>query len=514
MRGYILLYSVAIAACDGAPTVPFERPDAGFVDGGTYIPVPGTCGFDSPAFCDTFEQGPMGTGRSGELDAARWSGARGIPWTPPSLEDGASIGPALLPQCRGDLPRTVLPDRDAVICDPIPTIPTRHLLTAVAAQNYGLSTYRIRQPFDFEGRTGTIKLDVEIRGGWGWPAIVLAEDPSPAPSFDWEERGSGPRNGIEIEWTGGWCGSYTEIRPNIYLFRDHVQTGPFGATDDCSLYAETAADQLNHVEIYLTQRHLEVWASDPSPDGVNFPNFHMLYSGEIDLPFTRGYVSLVGRNHATLKYWAGSAWIGRWDNVGFDGPVIDDTREYSAPDSFVRTEGLWGCQMGDTCEWRGDVWARSPDEDICAAMDCTYPGESRTVGYVVPNADESPIAIEIAGVSLEGVTGARIALAASYPWFEWGGMFPPPTAFNLRHRLNGGPWHDRFVTEEEVAAFGNYFPDVTGGPGGAGLLNQIIEIDPSELREGTNVLELISQGTWTGSYRVGVIGIDLILDTN
>jgi hypothetical protein len=52
----------------------------------------------------------------------------------------------------------------------------------------------------------------------------------------------------------------------------------------------------------------------------------------------------------------------------------------------------------------------------------------------------------------------------------------------------------------------------TGAGDGAGLLNQIIDIDHGELREGDNTLELRSAGTWTGSYRVGVAAVDLLLN--
>ena len=54
--------------------------------------------------------------------------------------------------------------------------------------------------------------------------------------------------------------------------------------------------------------------------------------GSADLPCSRGYVSLIVRNHATMKYWAGSAGLQRFDNVGFDGPVVDGWREHSVPD--------------------------------------------------------------------------------------------------------------------------------------------------------------------------------------
>lgn len=494
---------------------PFERPDGG----AEYTPEPGTCGFEQPAFCDTFELGAaQARGRAGELDITKWSGVRGGPWSPPDLESGYSVGPALLPECRADLPATVLADQDALVCDPIAAIPTRHMLMTAASQNYGLTTYRIRQPFDFAGRTGTIKLDAELvnHGLGGWPAIAISEDPSPAPSFDWEERGSGPRNGVEIEFNSGWCNTPNTLAVGLYTFRDYVQTSLRPSFDCETPHTTTARDQLNHVEIYLSQDRIEVWASEPSPDGREFPNFQLLFEADLELPFTRGYVSLIVRNHATMKYWVGAAAHQRFDNVGFDGPVVEGLREHGVPDSLTVTEGLEGCMVEGECRWRGAVIAAHPDgaDMLCLPeASCMYPGEGRDVGYVVPNADEEPVAIAIPGVELTGATRARLALAASYPWFEWNGVNMPPTAMGLRYRLNGGAWHDRFVADAESNAFTDYFPELGGAGHGSGLLNQLIELDLAELQEGDNTIELHSVGTWTGAYRVGVLGLDLILNT-
>ena len=44
----------------------------------------------------------------------------------------------------------------------------------------------------------------------------------------------------------------------------------------------TAPGALNHVEVYLTQTHVEVWVSDASPDGVTFPNLQLLWAGDLD----------------------------------------------------------------------------------------------------------------------------------------------------------------------------------------------------------------------------------------
>jgi hypothetical protein len=497
--------------------VAFARPEIG----PTYTPRPGNCGLDSPAFCDTFESGPAQGGRSGELDPARWSVVRGSPYNSANFDDAFRIGPALIGTCRADLSNArVLPDSDVLVCDPIPTIPTRHVLATTAAQNYGLSTYRIRQPFDFAGRTGTIKLDMDLtnNGLGGWPALIIAEDPSPAPSFDWQERGSGPRNGIEIEFGTGWCNDHHTVEAIVYTFADYVQTAHVPSFDCAIAHATTAPDALNHVEVYLTQSHVEVFTSDTSPDGVTFPNPHLLWAGDVSLAFSRAYVSLALRNHATMKYWAGSAATVRWDNVGFDGPVVTGWREYSAPDSLTSYHGLPGCTMGQaTCQWEGDVIPAFPADSgriQCAKTMCMYDGEGRNVGYVIPNTSENlaPVALHVSGVTKGAATRARLALAGMYPWFEWTGKFPPVTQLDLRFRLNGGPWHDRFVTSVEANAFKDNFPEIGGAGAGAGLLNQTIALDLAELRDGDNLIELEAAGTWTGSYRISVTGVDLVLD--
>lgn len=513
--------SDAAATSDGAalPDVPFAGPDGPTA---AYVPKPSTCGFDSPAFCETFEAGPAAGGRSGELDPARWSVVRGEPQNSAYADDVLRVGPALIGQCRAGLSNTrVLPDSDVLVCDPIATIPTRHALATAAEQNYGLATYRIRQPFDFTGRTGTIKLDMDLsnNGLGGWPALVISEDPAAAPSFDWQERGSGPRNGVEIEFGTGWCNTPHTLETIIYTFKDYLQTSYIPSFDCAVPHATTNKESLNHVEVYLTQTHLEVWTSDASPDGVTFPNFHKLWEGEIALPFSRGHVTLALRNHATLKYWLSSAATVRFDNFGFDGPTIAGWREYSAPDSLTTYKGLPGCKMtGATCQWEGDVipaFPTDPDRVTCAKTTCTYDGEGRNVGYAIPSVDETgaqPVALTFKGVTLAGATRARLVLAADYPWFEWNGMFPPPTHLNLRHRENGGAWHDRFVTDVEANAFMDFNPSLGGAGASAGLLNQVIELDLAGLREGDNTIELLAAGTWTGSYHITVTGVDLVLD--
>ena len=498
-----------------APDVPFERPP--------YEPQPGSCGFDAPAFCDTFEDGPKAGGRSGELDPTFWSVVRGIPGSSASFDDAVRIGPALIGKCRTDVSDTrILPDSDVLVCDPVPSIPTRHALGTAAAQNYGLSTYRIRRPFDFAGRTGTIKLDMDLsnNGLGGWPALIVAGDPSPTPSFDWQERGSGPKDGIEIEFGTGWCNTPHTLQTIVYTFADYVQSSFVPSFDCANPHAATLPDSLSHVEVYLTQRHIEVWVSDASTDGLDFPNFQKLWEGELALPFSRGYVSLALRNHATMKYWLGSAAAVRWDNIGFDGPKLEALHDYSAPDSLLTYRGLPGCRTDASadCQWEGDVIASSPEEAgrvSCAMTNCVYDGQGVSVGYVVPNENEpdaAPAALDFHDVELGDTSRARLILGVSYPWFEWNGVNHPPQFMSLLYRVNGAAWHERPVNDAEANAFTDYFPEIGGAGASSGLLNQAIELDWSELRAGDNRIELRSAHTWTGTYRVTTTGADLVLD--
>ena len=73
---------------------------------------------------------------------------------------------------------------------------------------------------------------------------------------------------------------------------------------------------MNHFEIQVSQSRVDVYGSDFSTDnGQTFPNFKLLYSANISLPFTRGYVHFNPRNHATVKYGFGPDVVFHWDNL-------------------------------------------------------------------------------------------------------------------------------------------------------------------------------------------------------
>jgi hypothetical protein len=444
----------------------------------------------SAAFCDTFDApAPAPRGRSFELDATRWSLARNSP----NLAQAMDIGRALVSQCRQDVPAEVTPPGDTRICYGNDAIQSNHLLTAAAAQYYGSNSYRIRQPFDFAGRTGTIVFDADATaiGLLGWIAVAVTEDPIPSPSFSALpgtgnfEGGVIPRNGLTVEMSNCVDLDHTRVTM-IHEYRNYVDY-----FHDYPNYGDTPCftashQHLNHFELRLSQSRLELWASPYSADGIHFGTPSLVASANLGLTFSRGYVHVIVRNHATTKYWvagypadARDAWTVRWDNIGFDGPVINNTREFEAPDALVPA------------------------------------ATGVTVGYYLTD-EAAPLKTSL---TIKGVTGAsqavRARLALNVRYFgnitnlglsSWG----------LVYRLNGKAWHsyDLTAAEESLFSSGVVFQGDKAGQANSlinGVLGHVIDVPVADLVEGDNTLEIATMNVPFAGYPPALANVDLIL---
>lgn len=453
-------------------------------------PPPGGpgCGFESAAFCDTFDQPSAMRGRAGDLDVTLWSAARGNPQLPTGNGQAIAAGPATVTDCRGDLPAQVYPDQDSIVCDPSSGIASNHLLVAVGAQNYGQNSYRIRRPFDFAGRTGTISFDAQ---GWllnslfGWISVEITEDPTPIPNYSIgadgqtnDEGGAVPRNAIEVQFMTGCLGQQGTVGVRfIDVLVDYVDT--LYAMVDQPPCVEGAEGKLNHFEIRLSETHIEVWGSPYSDDGETFGELVQLATADIDLPFSRGWVHLTTHNHATIKYSQDDgfgathvidAWVTRWDDVGFDGPVID-FREHEVGDSLVMGEDAWNIS-----------------------------GPVMNVGYLVPDTmTAAPLSLVIPAVDLAGMSSAQLAIGM---WYLVNQPDVPMDQYVLRYRFNGNAWHERAFTAGELAVLTNGHAQ--------GALGQVMDVPFDELVAGDNVLELETQGV-PQNYPPAASAIDLVL---
>jgi hypothetical protein len=439
--------------------------------GSDFPPGPPGCGLPEAAFCETFDAPAATSGRAGELDATRFSAARMCNIGGPSWDDEAvAIGPATVPPCRPGLPAQVFPSTDALICDGSAEIQSAHAMVLVAAQNYGQNSYRIRQPFDFTGRTGTIVFDAEGHniGLQGWISVEITEDPTPGPSFTIEqnwENGAIPRNGVEVQLAHN-CGGASVGISDLLVYEDFHQTQLFSAGPDC---APAVQGRLNHFEVRISTDHIEVWATPASANGVDFEPAVLIGAADLSLPFSRGYVHLTTHNHASLKYSDNTvdAWVARWDNVGFDGPAITSGwREYEALDPLTTTT-----------TGKVNVAWRLADEAS---------GPAQT--------------IEIHGVDAAGVTGARLALE------NWtlSSAEAPPSELALNYRLNDGDWKARKLTASEL----QMMVDLPN----AGTRSLMLDVDAADLIDGTNTLELTTSNAAPQLAPV-VHNIDLVLTT-
>jgi hypothetical protein len=457
------------------------------------------CGLDAAAFCDTFDLPSTAHGRAGDLDPLKWSGGRLVVQLPTSGSNPFPIMPAVIANCRAGLPATAFPDGDTLICDPSTSIGSPQLLVAVAAQNYGENSYRIRQPFDFADRTGTIVFDAEAFNLplLGWISLDVTEDPIAVPSFAIRYNDEGaviPQNAFEVQLAGACGASATTVATtgsfsvdSIHVFNDYVDTVSSPPLAPLCLPSRQGA--LNHFEIHVSETKIDVLATPVSTGGAPFGAAELLFSAAVAIPFTRGYVHITTHNHATLKYSPNNglrSWAAHWDNVGFDGPVVTNWREYEIPDSLTATPGA---PFGFTAPPQGSV----------------------NVGYVVADEAHGPGGVlHFSGVDLDGVTGASIAVSSWYDLSQG-----TASQFSLMYRLNGGIWHDRPLTSGELAMSAG--PRIVEGStpttsGMWGAFGQMLDVPVAELVAGDNTLEFVTSNV-PQSYPPAVANVDLVVAT-
>ncbi|HVU02502.1 MAG TPA: hypothetical protein VHE30_12150 [Polyangiaceae bacterium] len=461
------------------------------------------CGFAAAAFCETFDGPGAVQGRAGELDRKFWSGSRMHGQL--STTHPMAVGMAEIPTCRPGIPSAVWPEQDALVCDPTPDVQSSHLLVGVASQNYGQNSYRIRQPFDFSGRTGKVVFDAAVlplAPLRAWISFAVTEDPMSVPGYSILGNDEGsviPRNAVEVHFVNapGSTGDEMSLR-NVHVFRDYVDT--VYAPDELPRvpYAE---GKLNHYEFSVSETGVDVAVTPWSEDGKAFDAPAFTYHVDAALPFSRGYVVLSVHNHATIKYThegdgypeVVDASLARIDNVAFDGPVVPALREYEVPDSLAPfTDPM---ELGDP---------HNPD------------GKGYDIGWFLNDEKDGPKeTLHVAGVDPSGAASARLAFSA---WMDGSNGSAVPGTFTFRARLNGGEWREHVLSAEESALFTKNPTtlDPAGNPIGdphtQGRLAILMDVPVSDLVAGDNTLELVTANVPT-SYPPLVCNVDLVLGT-
>lgn len=359
---------------------------------------PPGCGMDAAAFCDSFATASPG-GRAGDLDDAEWSIGRisGISnWTQSQLEWWNTATTSACGAARSG----IKPGEDFFAC-----ADTGRMVNAYNdGGGFTVQSMRPRRAFDFAGRTGIISFDVDGRSlvylGHGiWWNFMLTEDPEPVPYQDGGSLQLFSRNGIGIEFQGGFrCDDYSSSLNSISMVfaeRGYALTSRLNPDANCF---KTGEGQMNHVEIHVSETSLEVFIADAGkPDTLR----SMLKLDKSSAPnifplgFTRGYIHLQHSHYNAAKSQMQPSYASyQWDNVAFDGPSFAVPRSYIVPDSLTANR------------------------------------EGYNTGYRL--GDEG-FTYKFTGVDVSDAT--RALLTFNTDMFEMG--------TKLSYRINGGSWHDR-----------------------------------------------------------------------
>jgi hypothetical protein len=298
--------------------------------------TPDSCAFTT--FCDAFQTLNPG-GRSGDLDETKWSFSRVQQNTNPTQGLVNNYAPVNADFCITKQVR--LADNDSFICG-AQFGESNHWMEAMNDnEQYASQGARILQPFDFANRTGTIDFSVDAKSEGthsSWPDIFIAADPVQQPHEDFPGTHIYPREGVQISLNADWCpGQYTGNKAtqtftsnavrdiNVY---DNYQESQ--SNDHSSSCFSTAPDMANHFQIRISQTRVEVWASND--DGSNFS---LRLARNVNLGFTRGYVSFEHAQYNADKFNDMNPTTYHWHAISFDGPVLPLDRDYQVPDALV-----------------------------------------------------------------------------------------------------------------------------------------------------------------------------------
>lgn len=411
-------------------------------------PPPDNCGLENAAFCETFETKSPG-GRAGDLDEKVWHFARyghqsrkffiRNPANTDSIEYPGSLFP---PVFCGQPFSGLLPYDDVAVCDGVGVEgSTSGQLNEVFDDqgDFAFNSMRIRQMFDFTGRTGTVVFDVDAKvnpyqagHGW-WVELFITADPQPMPYHGAPGVDSFPRQGVGFAFQGcdaadmDWSNRLTRmfVTDNYQILHD--VPGWELEKNDCFTTEDL---HLNRFKFLISKDTIEIWVSDVE-DPTN-PKLISKGSG-LDLPFERGYVHIQHSQYNAHK--DGSVTptqTYRWDNVGFDGPVYALPRSYEIEDND------------------------GPDVDGVGG---------REYGYYLTDREFVPL--ELHDVDLSGnVTKATF----SFSFFTMQGR-------SLEYRFNGGPTHSFTAPDGGMYAAYN-------------LRSYSVDVPVEELVDGTNLVEV------------------------
>lgn len=227
--------------------------------------------------------------------------------------------------------------------------------------DFAFHSMRIRQPFDFTDRTGTIVWDVDgkinplnVGHGW-WFELWITEDPTPMPYHEAPTVTSVVRKSVGFAFRfGGGCmkgdvNNWQSALEDVHVTDDYqfLHAYPFWELESMADKCFKVADnKLNHFQLRITKDRAELWASDyDNPASFKLRSV----ANQLDLGFTKGYVHFQHAQYNANKDGnATRSQTFRWDNIGFDGPTYPTPRGYDVANNTepLMKDGQTGVKFG------------------------------------------------------------------------------------------------------------------------------------------------------------------------
>lgn len=435
---------------------------------GTMHPVDPSCHLDGAAFCDAFTTASPG-GRAGALDDSKWGFAR--------LGFGASNDSTFaFPQSPLNVCgtwQTVMPGgADSDFCVGEDGV-GRWTEGFDDNTSFNYFSARVRQPFDFAGRTGTLQWEADARTsgthGW-WVEVWFSEAPVPGANFHAPDQLVSAPNAVGVvlglncgvDAAGlGTAGAGKVGVSEIDVVHDYaLQTVYVGADVDNTRCVNSEQNLLNRFQFKLSENHLEVLGTHAgSSDYVS------LGEADLQLPFSRAYVSFSHVHYNAHKVDVSMFQSYQWARVAFDGPQLPTPRAYAVPDSLSPVDSG---NEGKTVYHVG------------------Y-GNVDGVTYDFNDGPTVPKPLVLAGVDKTGALGARLIMNTSRV----------RAGDTVKYRFNGGAWRDYLV------------PDLHDTWERQGL---VLPVDLADLTDGDNTVEFSTNASLFGPNSMHIANIDLELD--
>jgi fibronectin type 3 domain-containing protein len=373
-------------------------------------------GTSAVIFCDTFDA-PAGIGnRAGDLNGNVW----GVSRASGQVAFGGIFNewaPTLIQKCDGTTAQVIAPN-DVIICNGQVREASNDNVSGVFDDGTVtvLAMYP-KQSFDFAGRTGTVSFDVsnDTNGSHAaWPEFWLSDLPVPAPFNHFASWQALPANGFGIRFAAnadigspGSCPNNNNINKlrwtvsTAVVVRGYVMddTEGYGVRTalavrdlDCVIEA-SGPDQMNHVEIRISQNQIDVYATDAGVTASPATLKHIAVVTNANLTLTRGLIWIQDAHYNADKGDTSRPSQRQhtfaWDNVAFDGPFTDRDFTFDALDNT----------------------APGPNGSVNLAK---FSAANQTTSWSIPNLPANPQA-----------AGAKVLFNFN------GSLYPNPTSLNV-----------------------------------------------------------------------------------